>query len=783
MGYLVQKTRPSSLTINGVDYTSSLLRFEVSDDSANRNGLIATSGTIELGQKPGGYKVSDYDRNAFKRGHVVILDLVDSQGTVFRHPRGYLYVVGTAYNVEAETMSIEVGCQIALAYLNDDTTNIYPLVPLPLDEAQRSIQSCSASFASAGQYLFQNNQGALVSGKFFDGDSNSAIKPGEWVSVLGTTAMSVAPLQGAEAIPEKIELAYSIPTALNEDGLGKVDTVREVSNYFLTYPAATWERQEMAQCFLVDPNTGERTEIYCIERDGGVDAPPVPPAGPSGCGNTPPPPSSASNPTTSVGIPLPVACNYGYETVAAPVFVSATKITESRTEYSAPGAQVSRTYSQTIGPALELNQQYYSDKYAYCTQLYGYACNPGGSCPFEGLENTLQGYVETTNFYGEANELIETVQDTYATTLSAARPFDWRSGSKNGVPQDFNPNLSTSEMYRASSVITQYSKNGNANIQFTTTYTSIASRGGGISEGVSLDALDGIKTSRKRVSTTNTVLDIRPDTVNSVTTEVEEQKVTIILERQSTKTPVEAGLYVVEETIPIPLLSINPEEIEGIVADYSRYLKNFVMGDVYGLQIAEALRPEIVTGWQPGMSFRYADNANSQILALRMDACVWGVDQNEALVATSGIWTGYSDGTLVIGDNLQGNSRPDMTPDEDGTVIPPVDPSPPPTIDNDVVGQSLYFNVDVDMNLATHVVAYGNNGVVPIFPTDLTSKTEVTLTVFSSGIVVEAGGLLGTTGTGSIPLDYNGSLVVANAVVVTPELMITPTPPDPPSEP
>jgi hypothetical protein len=332
-------------------------------------------------------------------------------------------------------------------------------------------------------------------------------------------------------------------------------------------------------------------------------------------------------------------------------------------------------------------------------------------------------------------------------------------------------------MYRASSVITQYRKEGNANIQFTTTYTSIASRGTGISEGVSLDALDGIKTSRRRISTTNTVLDIRPDTVNSVTTEVEEQKVTIILEPQSVNNPTEAGPYVVEETIPIPLLSINPEEIEGIVADYSRYLKNFVMGDVYGLQIAEALRPDIVTGWRPGMSFRYADNANSEILALRMDACVWGVDQNEALVATSGIWTGYSEGDLVIGDNLEGNSRPDMTPNEDGTVVPPVAPSPPPTIDNDVVGQSFYFNVDVDMNLATHVVAYGNNGVVPILPTDLTAKMEVTLTVFSSGIVVEAGGLVSTTGTGSIPLEYNGSLVVANAVVVTPELMITPTPP------
>ena len=68
MGYIVQKTRASQLLIGGVDYTSSLIDFQVTDTSAYKNGLVTTTGTVSLGQRPGGANIEDYDRNIFKRG-------------------------------------------------------------------------------------------------------------------------------------------------------------------------------------------------------------------------------------------------------------------------------------------------------------------------------------------------------------------------------------------------------------------------------------------------------------------------------------------------------------------------------------------------------------------------------------------------------------------------------------------------------------------------------------------------------------------------------------------
>ena len=268
MSYLVQKTRVAQLLIGGVDYTSSLIEWSVSDVGAYKQGLITTSGELKLGQRPGQSDIEDYDRNLFKRGTVVTLDMTEPGGSSYRHPRGYLYVIGTSYDVESETLIVDIACKLSLAYLTDNADEVLPLVPIPLDPAQRRIENCAASFASAGMVLYQDNQGILQSRKFFGTDSTAGIEAGEWTSVLGTTALSVSPLASDGAIPDQIHLSYQVPAgALAEDNTGKVDTVTEVSNYFLNYPATVWVR-------VANPTpTGE---VSIPE-----DTTPVPPAPPS----------------------------------------------------------------------------------------------------------------------------------------------------------------------------------------------------------------------------------------------------------------------------------------------------------------------------------------------------------------------------------------------------------------------------------------------------------------------------------------------------------------------
>ena len=450
-----------------------------------------------------------------------------------------------------------------------------------------------------------------------------------------------------------------------------------------------------------------------------------------------------------------------------------------------------------------------------------------------------------------------------------ANPEEWRSGINNGVPQDFDQSFGDtygSRMFEEQRVEVSYRKQANLNVQETTTWTSIASRGAGATSGASLDAVRGIKTSVKRLSSTTVVNDLRPDSVNSPTTQTIEQSTLLNLNTNSYITPPDAAAnYELEESIPVPLLSTDAAEVEGWVADYVEYLTRFTKGDLYGLQIGESMRSEIVTGWYPGRPFRYVDNGNSKISAMRMDACSWGVTSEEAIVMMNGVWNGFSNGTLVLGDNLTGNSSPDMgtlvaNPNLNGVTsasnlsqgsgytdgvyegvsltsgsgtgatgtievvggevvsvnitdggqgytegdtlsaldgdlgggggsgfgytvtgvderqtVPdaptaPPGASAPPSITDDVVGQSFAFTVEVNLNLESYIFFYGEDGVIAPNPTDLTGAIDLTLIPWVGGLVVEAGGLVETTGTGSIPLDNDGLIVTTTATVVNDNL-------------
>ena len=753
MAYLNNGSRLASLTIGGIDYTSSLDEFVVSDSSANKNGIISTSGSIRLrsyGESP---QMEDYDRDNFRRGTIVLLDVTLPDGTVVRHPRGYLYVISTSYVPEEDALLVEVGCRLTLVALSEDISAILPLVPIPLDPAQRTYQNVAASFASAGQYIYQDNQGALQVAEFFEGDNTSSVAPGEWVSVLGVTALQASPLAGAGAIPDQVNLSYQVPSdALVSDQKGRIEETVTESYYYTQYPSIIYTRKKTEE-------TTEPTPTPPAPK-------PAPSPTPSGCGNTPPPPSTEIESPTPPGGGEVVSCSDQYETRQQATFVPAYRRELNRTVYNGPSGQVSYMYSEVNGPAIQANGQYYSDKYAYCRYVYASQCVPNGACPMDGLNNQLLQYEEQYNYYGSANELVRTVKDTWQTKLSGAQPSDWRAGIADGVASSFTTIAST-PMYRAQRVETVYKYGANQTTQETTTYTSITSRQSGISGSASIDALSGIKTFQKRFSTTISANPIAPDIVNTVTTATSERESTILLfSNRYLQPPSESGPYVVDEQIPVPILIENETQINSIVDTYSQYLSFFIKGDAFGMQVSEVLRDDIITGWRPGMPFRYCDPRKGKILAMRMDGCSWGVDSNEAVVSTNGIFLGISNGTLTIPRNLVGDSRPDMG----GGTLPPSPVDGPPTVSGEtVVDQGDYAWV-VNVNIAASAAMnfWGESGILTQLPSAEDSQFTVRpyVTVWCSGVIVSPGDLLATNGNGSIPLEYLGSLVVDGATII-----------------
>lgn len=732
MKYLVNQTRVASVQIEGVDYTPNFVSFTCSDGSNFSSGLIATAGSIVLSKLSGGPSMRDFQRISFKRGAEVLISLKKQDGSVVLHPRGRLYVITTSYDTESANTTIELGCRISLSILKDDATTLLPFAPVRLDVAQQTVQGVGASLLAAGKYLYQDNTGALVDGFFFDGDDTEASAPGEWVSVLGRTTAAVSPLAASEPIPDKVVVGYAAPASY-EDGSTAVDLTTTESQYFISYPAVMYTR--------TGNGLGSITGVY----EGTV----VPATSTGACGNTPAAPG---------GSQLPPACNEGYVAQQTPLVIAAERVQVQRTEYAGPAGQVSRVLSQTTGPALEANPQYFADSFAYCRYTWATECNPNGSCSTsEGTAATLLQYSETLNYYGSANELVRTVTDTYDTVLSAAQPFNWRSGLVNSSPQDFQT-LDPTEMYRSSRVIVDYFAQGTSNIQETTTFTSNASKSIGIANG-SIDALDGIRTFERRTSTTISSRPLAPDsTVSPVTRTVSELSTIRMPANRFESPPVESGEYVLRAEAPVPLLGSTEEEVDALSSNYSDFLKKSLLGDFYGLQIGEAMRDEVVDGWRPGMPFRYVDTSeNNRVYAMRMDAVSWGITQQESVFATNGIWIGESDGTYSAGSNILGTQEA---------------VSPEAIVGENFVSTGSYeTEIDIELQVSSSLTPFVDGIVfVPVDEGFQDTETKTTLTVWVLGYVVEPGSLASLDVNAGMPASNGGDLLLEGAVIVEEDL-------------
>lgn len=896
MSYIVNQSRVASLTIGGVNYTNNLVSWTVSDSSAYKNGIIQTTGTVQLGETPGGTSLGDYNRNIFKRGTSVILEVEDPEtGNPVRHPRGYLYVISVGYVAESSSLTIEVGCRLTLASLTEDISEIIELVPIYLEPERQDYGNCSASFASAGKCLYQDNQAVLQVVDFFDGDTPTTAAPGEWTSVLGVTAITAQPMLGGSAIPDELLLSYQVAEgALGSEGSKIEETIAE-SYYFLNYPVVSYTR--------IGSGFSNITGISDTYTGSGNT---------SSCGNSPGEPE---------GNPDLVACNEGYQIAEEPVILPAESTQISRTYYEGPSSQSSYSKSEKYGPAVEVNGQYFADLFAYCRYTWATACIPNGSCSYEGMTEILQSYSETEYYYGSANELVRTVQNDYENILSAAQPFDWRAGSVDGTPTQFrtinytggygsssiqvgsgstlkftskvsslsdlaggdgrfhvsgetitfserdsvgskvsdlmdsitgvnanqlpgstwqkqfdgtyllvvnypdfyitnndslywptlaysgywgqtligsqylvqlrvvdaskipqtaplNLHSSTSSVtisspngafYRTQSTITEYTYSNEGNTQTTMTYSSQARESSiGIYRS-GLDALQGVKTVEKRTSRTITATPLSPDATSTASAATVEQSSEYPIFAGSYQENVNAaGPYTLKESIPIPLLLPTAGEVSATVSAYSDYLIRFIKGDALGYTIGEGLRSDIIENWRPGMPFRYVDPEKNKILAMRMDACSWGVTRTETGVVTNGIWIGTSNGTLSIPSNLEGNSTPSLN-EEPPTA--PVGGTGNPEVTGETLINSGAVSFVIKVWIGTEIFTPFDESSSVITP-DTEEEIEVnsTLICFVSGFVLQPGSLLSTTSTGSIPIEAGGSLVTAGATIIDPEL-------------
>lgn len=615
MAWLNNTTAKPILTIGGEDYSNELDSMTISDSSLVSGSMMTTGGTIRLVELPGNHRVEDYGKVRFTPMKVVSLSL-EIEGQTLKHPRGHLYVIDASYNPESRSVDISVGCMLTVHSLRENGLFAKSFISAKTP-AKLTFSEADSALQAEGKFLWQNNQGQIVSGDFWSGDGKGSNREGaSFVCVRDYTCLSSAPLGGGKQPPDKISVTYSwLQSEPNEQetdpDTGKpIDEDSTQTTYFLEHPAQLKKFQKVC--------VTSGGETVCRE----------------------------------------VAVNSGKRTF------SVNKIEKNTRFYGGPGGSVSQEVRITQGPAVELQGSYFAERYSWDLARAGGVDN---GIKLFGLETVFQSRIEKRYEYGAGGEVIKTVEKQYRNILGAMTQSDWRGGGgeletqidPNKPPESakrgFLTEVPLNKLYLEAQITTTWDYYEDKTVETTRTLKSSARCNGvgifpptGARVLQQLDATDNgvenvvIRTSRGGLQ--------NPSQPSRVTVDVDNKvSKSEVYEDENARFP---GLgTTLRTTVPYANDSLTEAQARRGAEKFADYTRRFVEGDAAGIRVVETMRPEIFN-YYPGMPFSYSDIQENKLIKLRMNATSWAVSGTEALVATDGLFVGLSNGTVNIPSNV-----------------------------------------------------------------------------------------------------------------------------------
>ena len=167
----------SSSTTVTADVTDLLIGGNLSDDSAYTNSIITTTGQVVLGTSN---SALDIDQTTYPIGSVVKIWCKLDNGEYALHPRGTLFVIDSAINVEEKQLILEVGCSLAfisdkeeeyetaVSQLYDDLISTAALNRYVIDK--RDLSTLSSLLQVEGLAIYQDPYGNIQTLNAFGND-------------------------------------------------------------------------------------------------------------------------------------------------------------------------------------------------------------------------------------------------------------------------------------------------------------------------------------------------------------------------------------------------------------------------------------------------------------------------------------------------------------------------------------------------------------------------------------------------------------------------------------
>lgn len=174
---LVNTTVKNRVWINGIEVTEALISGSVSDDSAYSGSIITSRGDLTFSNWAGTQNMLDFDRTVFPPGSSVIVAAELPNGNIVRHPRGLLFVMNSNIDLQARTITFNVGCSLALLSENESNYRLGVAVlwgqtnELIVGNTQLEsldLAQLASILEAEGKIVFQNPYGYIWSARILD---------------------------------------------------------------------------------------------------------------------------------------------------------------------------------------------------------------------------------------------------------------------------------------------------------------------------------------------------------------------------------------------------------------------------------------------------------------------------------------------------------------------------------------------------------------------------------------------------------------------------------------
>jgi hypothetical protein len=168
---VINTTRKNRVWVANKEVTTALIQGSVSDDDILNSSIMTSRGELVLAQyNADGSSNLDLNKTIYPIGSAVIIATEFPNGAIVRHPRGLLYVMNSTVNLKDKTITLSLGCSLAMLAENEESfpTGVKKLwafidarVRFACTMDAQDLGTLDSALSCTGSVIYQNQYGRI----------------------------------------------------------------------------------------------------------------------------------------------------------------------------------------------------------------------------------------------------------------------------------------------------------------------------------------------------------------------------------------------------------------------------------------------------------------------------------------------------------------------------------------------------------------------------------------------------------------------------------------------